>query len=144
MTVKLSVPTSEKSAAAHGMFLPISMKAAVEICGYLRGKKLARAKTILENVIAEKQPIPYTRFNGDVGHRKGNIAAGRYPIKACTEILTVVKSAEANAQFKGLLAKDLVLKQICAKQGGKQYRYGRHRGRRAKRTHIEVVVEEKK
>jgi large subunit ribosomal protein L22 len=144
MAYNYTVPIGEKSACAVGMNLPISLKQSVEVCNFIRGKPVEKAKALLASVIAEKQPVPYKQFNGDVGHRKGNMAAGRYPIKTCTHILQIVESAESNAQFKGLVPKDLILKQVCAQGASNTPRYGRQRGRYAKRIHIEVVVEEKK
>ena len=131
----------EKMARALGTGLPISTKVAVEICNHLRRKPLQRVKTILEAVVAMKEAIPYRRFNMDVGHKPG-MAAGRYPVKACAAILALVKSAEANAQFKGLHSSNLHLVHICAHKAARPMRYGRQRGRQAKRTHVEVVLQE--
>jgi hypothetical protein len=96
----------------------------------------------LEAVVAMKEAIPYRRFNMDVGHKPG-MAAGRYPVKACTAILALVKSAEANAQFKGLHSSNLYLVHVCAHKAARPMRYGRQRGRQAKRTHVEVVLQER-
>lgn len=99
---------------------------------------------MLEDVTNKKLAVPYTRFNrGGTGHKKG-IGAGRYPIKACAYILKLLKSAHANANQKGLDMNKLTIKAIVAKQGPNVFKYGRKRGRIAKRTHIEVVVAEKK
>lgn len=144
MAYKYTVTVGERAACAVGMALPISLKQSIEVCKWIRGRPVSKAQNMLASVILMKQPVPYTRFNGDVGHRKGDIAAGRYPAKTSEHILRILNSAIANAQNKGLLAKDLVVLQACAQSGSNTYRYGRHRGRQAKRTHIEVVVEEKK
>lgn len=144
MAYKYTVPVTQHSACAVGAGLSISKKQAVEVCKWIRGKPVEKAKEMLREVIAMKRPVPYTRFNGDTGHRKGSLAAGRYPISACTQILYTINSATANAHAKGLANTDLFLKQVCAQSGTHTYRPGRHRGRKAKRTHIEVVVEEKK
>jgi large subunit ribosomal protein L22 len=142
MAYKYSTPLAEKSARAVGIQLPISRKVAIEICNAIRGKNIEFAKKLLDSVIAGKQAIAYKRFNGDVGHRKGNMAAGRYPMKASAEILNIIKSAEANAQYKELMVKNLVISHISAKNGVRQFTGGRSRTLN-KRTHIEVVVQEK-
>lgn len=143
MAYRYTVQMNEKSARAVGIGLPISMKQSIEICKWIRGKPVEKAKGMLVEVMGMKRPVPYTRFTGNTGHRKGPLATGRYPINACKHILHIINSAAANAQAKGLGA-DLTLSQVCAQDGGNSYRFGRHRGRKAKRTHIEVVVEEKK
>lgn len=132
---------SEHMARAVGTSLGISTKHTIEICSLLRSKELSYAKELLRNAIEKKQAIPFTRFNSDVGHKPG-IGPGRYPEKASTEILNLLECVEANAQFKGLNTSELIIEHICAHKAGKAMRYGRQRGRTAKRTHIEVMVKE--
>ncbi|NQV09508.1 50S ribosomal protein L22 [Candidatus Woesearchaeota archaeon] len=134
----------ENSAVAAGRSLSISTKQSVEICRFLRKKKLQRAKNMLNDVIAHKIAVPYIRYYGDVGHKKGKIAAGRYPEKASKEILKILESVEANAQLKGLSTGDLFIEHICAHLASRPWHYGRQRRRKTKRTHIEVIVTEKK
>ena len=142
MAYKYSTEIGENCAKAVGLALDISTKQSVMICDMLRKKPLPKAKILLEQVIKKKHAVPFIRFKRDVGHKPG-IAAGRYPIKACSQILKLLKSAEANAQFKGLSTANLVIRHIIAQKGAKAMRYGR-RHRRAKRTHIEIVLEEVK
>ncbi len=129
------------TAKAKGNNLPISTKQSIEICSFVKGKTVAKAKKLLEGVIAKKVAVPFTRFNRDTGHKKGKIAAGRYPINAASYILEIIESAESNAMNKGLGA-DLFIKLAIANQGNAQWHYGRQRRRRMKRTHIEIVVTE--
>jgi len=123
--------------------LGISAKASVEICNMIRNKPIETAKKILERVIEKKQAVPYKRFNMEIPHRKGNIAAGKYPVKASETILSLVKNAEANAENKGM-SKNLTITHISAHKGQKQSRYGRKVGKKAKRTNIKIIVQEKK
>ena len=132
----------EHAAKAIGRSLPISTKQSVEICRFLRKKSLEKAKTILENVIVKKTAIPYKRYLHDVGHRPGKMAAGRYPIKSSREILALLNSIEANAQFKGLNTSNLIITHINAHKASTPPHYGRRR-RQTKRTHVEIIVEEK-
>ena len=130
-----------KHARAFGSGLPLSTKQCIEISSYLRKKKVEYAKRILEDAIDEKKAIPYKRFNGDVGHKPG-IGAGRYPKKACKEILKLLNSAESNAMFIGLDVSSLIIESINANKASAPMRYGRQRGRTSKRTHVEIILTE--
>jgi len=135
--------STENTAKAFGRALPISKKSSVEICAFIRSKALDKAKILLQAVIDKKIAVPFKRHNKDVGHKKGKIAAGRYPEKACKEILKMLESVEANAQFKGLNTANLVIKSIIANSASRPWHYGRQSRRKMKRTNIEIVVEER-
>ena len=126
-----------------GRVLGISYKASIEICNTIRGKEAAKAKKILNDIISKKVPIRFSRFTNGAGHKK-SVGPGKYPLKAAKEILKLVETAEANAQFQGLNTSNLKIVHISAQKGGNQWRYGRVRRRRMKRTTIEVVIEEGK
>lgn len=143
MSYKYSTRIGENCAKAVGLTLPISRKQSIMICKFIRNKNVQLAKKHLAEVILKKRAVPFTRFNDDMGHRAG-MAAGRYPVKACQNILALLESAEANAQFKGLSTADLVVMHASAQKGPGSWRYGRHTRRQAKRTHIEIVLEERK
>ena len=64
--------------------------------------KVAEARKFLEDVVALKQAVPFKRHHDGTGHRKGPMAAGRYPVNASKEILKILKNAESNAEYKGL------------------------------------------
>lgn len=132
----------EHMARASFLGIPVSFKQAVELCSYIRGRSVKRAKTILTQVIAKKQPVPYRRYKKDIPH-KTKIGVGRYPVKAATNMLDLIESAEANAQFKGLNTSDMVVSHLCANKSQKAWHHGRKRGLKMKRTNIEIVLEEK-
>ncbi|MBI5072523.1 50S ribosomal protein L22 [Candidatus Woesearchaeota archaeon] len=134
--------SKELMARAVGRDLSISKKQSVEICKWIRHKPLIRAKKMLEEVIAMKTAVPYTRFNWNVGHRPG-MGPGRYPITCSAQILAILKSAEANAQAKGLNTGNLVIVHCNAQKAPTPLHYGRQRGTHMKRTHIEIVLQEK-
>lgn len=136
------IENQEHVAKALGMSLPISPKHSIEICNLIRHKKLEKAKIILEKVIEKKAPIPFKRFQ-QMGHKKGKTGPGRYPVNACKEILKVLNSAEANAQFKGLNTSNLVIAHIATNRAAQQWHYGRQRRRKMKRAHVQVMLEEK-
>ena len=133
----------ENMARALGLALSISFKQSVEICSFIRHKKISDAKEVLNKVIRHEKAIPFKRFNHNVGH-KTKIGVGRFPEKASKEILNLLNTVEANAQFKGLNTANLIIEHINANKASKVMRVGRKRGRQAKRTHIEIVVKEKK
>jgi len=142
MAYKYSTTITENCAKAVGVGLAISRKQSVQICQAIRGMNVQKAKKYLEEVILLKRPVPYTKNNKNVGHRAG-MASGRYPIKASKQILNLLKSAEANAQFKGLSTGNLIIKHSIAQKGPSTRRYGR-KNMKAKSSHIELVVEEVK
>ena len=131
-------------ARAVGRSLSISAKHSVEICNYIKKNNTQKAKKMLNAVIKLEDAVPFKRFTGDVGHRKGaKIAAGRYPVKACKEILRLIEAVEANAQFKGLSTANLVISHMCAQKGSRPWHPGRKRRRKMKRTNVELIVEER-
>jgi len=131
----------ELMSRAVGVSLGISTKFSVEICNYLRHRNITVAKRILKDVISEKKAIPFKRFTWNLAHKTA-IGPGRYPVKAAIAILELIKSAESNAQFKGLSTGNLIIRHICANKASRPARSGRHRGRLGKSTHVEIVLEE--
>ena len=63
---------SEKHAVARGSGMNISPKHAIEVCKAIKGWNTERAKGYLERVVLKKQAVPFRKFNGKVGHRKGD------------------------------------------------------------------------
>ena len=119
--------------------VPISAKQGVEVSMSIRHKTVPKSKDLLSRVIAGKTPIKITRFNKGVGHKAG-IGPGRFPKKAAGFFLELLGMAEANAQFKGLDTSKLAVRHICVNKASRPFRFGRKRRRRAKRSHIEIVV----
>ncbi len=133
---------NEHSAKAVGRDLNISFKHAAMVCNQLRNKNLLKSKILLNKVIEKKQAIPYTRFNKDRGHKK-KIGPGRYPVKTCKAILSILENAESNAQFKGLNTSLLKIVHVNSHRASTPKRHGRKGGVSTKRSHVEVIVEEK-
>jgi large subunit ribosomal protein L22 len=139
----------DKTALASGRDLNIKPKTAREICHHINGMKLDEAKAFLESVIDKKRAVPYYRYRGKIGHRKQlkGHDAGRFPEKAASQILKILDSVEANAEFKGLYVERLkivhmathrgrVIKKFIPRAFGRASPYFNHL------THIEVAVEE--
>ena len=72
---------NESTAKAYGKSLPISTKSSINICNAIRGKNVSKVENYLTDVVALKLAVPFTRFNDGVGHRRGNMASGRFPKK---------------------------------------------------------------
>ena len=93
--------------------LRISTKHSVEVCNLIRGKSTEKAKFLLNEVMQFKKAVPYKKYLRDLSHKPG-IAAGRFPIKTCNEILKIIQSGEKNAQNKGL-SSNLIISHIALK-----------------------------
>ncbi len=141
--MKYSIIIGENDACAFVQGLAISTKTSVEVCRALQHKSYSSAKALLGRVVAGSEAVPFLRYKHNVGHRRGPMAAGRFPKMVSASILGVLESCAANAVNKGLAVGNLVIKHISAHKGPKTMHYGRHRGK-AKRTHIEIVMTEAK
>ena len=125
-------------ASARSTNLPISTKHSVEISHHLRYKTTSSAKEFLESVVEMKQAVPFRRDARDVGHRRG-MSAGRYPVKAVKEFISLIKSVESNAQEKGLNTSSLKISKLIANKASSPMTGGRRRGA-SKRTHLQIEV----
>jgi large subunit ribosomal protein L22 len=135
--------SEENTVKAVGRNIGISPKQSIEICKYVRGRTLAQAKMMLRQAIDMKRAVPFTRFSNGLGHKPG-MSAGRYNPKACSEIMKVIESAEANAKNKGYNTADLKLVHIAMQIGPLNRHQGRQRRSIFKNSHIEVVLQEVK
>ena len=136
----------DTTAKAIGRDMPVSPKMSREICGMIRGMKVATAVSALEEVIELKRPVPLKRYNKRVSHKKG-VGPGRYPQKAAKAILGVVQSAVTNAEYKGLDADDMIIVTVSASRGrtipGHMPRaHGRATQWDQQTVNIEVILEE--
>ncbi len=132
----------ENMARAIAKDIGVSTKNSIEVCSFIRRKKVTRAKRMLEDVIKQKIAVPYKRAYKDIAHKPG-MAAGKYPEKICKEILRLLNSVESNAQAKGLNTQELEIIHINAHLAARPMHSGRQRRRSFKKTHIEIVVKEK-
>ncbi len=135
-----SEPTTGHTARALARNRPISSKHGVEISNTLRFRSVEYAKKFLEEVMALKRPVSFTRYTLDVGHKAG-MSAGRYPQKAAREFLRLIKSVEANAQVKGLNTASLKIIKLITNRASPAPSAGRKR-HTARHSHIEIEVGE--
>lgn len=119
----------------------------------IRKLPLTKAKRYLEDVLAHKQAIPFTRFCRGVGrtaqakNRHSN-GQGRWPVKSAGFILDLLKNAESNAEVKGLDVDTLYISHIQVNQAQKQRRrtyraHGRINPYMSSPCHIELTLSEK-
>ena len=138
-----------RTAIASGRDLRISYKAAVEVLNAIRGKHVDEAEKILLGVIHKERPIPFRRYSGKVGHRKGEgFGPGRYPVKAAENILQVLRNAKNNAEVKGLDISKLWVVHAAAHKGMKIRKYiprafGRATPYFKQLVHVEIGLEER-
>lgn len=136
-TVKAEKPKTEKpeakkskvQAVARAVDARISTKHSMAICKELRGKRLENAKALLEDMSMGKRNI-----------------AGKYYTKASTLLLEILNSAGANAMQLGMDAEKLVIA-VAKPNKGRIFMRPRTRaklrGRAAKSTNIEIILEER-
>jgi len=139
----------ETTAKASGRELRVSPKHAREVCKAIKNMKLDQAKTYLTQVVEKKKPVPFGTHKKNVAHRHGlhKPPTGRYPTKAAQKILNVLKSAEANAEFKGLDTERLKVIHASTSQGMKIRKYkprafGRMSPHFETLCHIELILEQ--
>ena len=147
------VKNEKKVAKAIAKNQPVSTKFATELCREIRKKKVSFVEKRLQRIIDKEEFLPLRQYNKKVAHRKGQSASGvksgRFPEKLCKSVLGLLKSIKANADFKGLDSENLLITHCFASRG-----FGRRglqpkgkiagKRRRAKATHIEIIVTEAK
>jgi len=146
--IQYSVQTDpETTSKAIGHELHISPRHSREICRAIKGMRTGHARKYLDNVVALKQAVPFKRHNDSMGHRKGPMAAGRYPQKAAKEFIKLLINAEANAEYKGIEPENMRITHIATKKGRviRGYR-ARARGssspKNTETVNIEMILEE--
>jgi len=129
----------EDAVQVAGRNLPISRKLGREIAIFIKGKMADRAIGELNRVAKGELAIPYVRFNKDTPHRKGDMMSGRFPKKSSLEIIKLIESLKANAENKALDSDSIKIIHASCQHSAKAWHYGRHRGRKRKLAHFELV-----
>lgn len=138
----MTLEVEAHQAKAVGKNLRVSWKDSTEIGRFIDGDSVEKAKNKLERVIEKDLPVPMTKFDSDAGHKPGQ-GAGKYPVKAAEEMLSLVEQAESNAEHEGLNTGQLEVQNIITNQGPSIRTPKRHRGREIKSAHVKLVVGEK-
>ena len=120
-------PKKEKSVKVYGRNLRVSEKHSKIVCRAITNTRVANARKLLQNLINEKASIK-----------------GKYYTKTSMEILSLLTSAENNAEFKGMDAERMVV-HASAHRGFTYHTPRRFKlARRAARiTNLQLVLEEK-
>ena len=147
MELNYSFKLEDESKISKAMVrdLDIPFKPTVVICDRIRGLTIKEAKKVLQAAVSLKEPIPFHRFTRGVGHRKGDEKIGKYPQKACQEILTLLKNLETNSEYKGLDSEKLKIIHIQALRGVSRQRRkprGRYKLWRTQLVNIQIMAKE--
>ena len=104
---------------ASGREVNISPKAAREICNAVKGMRLPKAISLLEDVSSMKVPIAFRRHKLKVGHRSElhDFPTGSYPVKAAKHIVSILRNLQNNCEFKGLDPDRVEILQASASRG---------------------------
>ena len=149
---------------ARAVNLDCHSKHCFEIARAIRNKTASQALDMLESVIRidsdrqdirrKAKAIPFRRGNNmrhrkragprSLGHRKGKIGPGRYPVKASKEFIKLINSAMENArhEHEDIEPEDMVITHVAAHRG--QVKRGwipRARGRATPSNHIQTNLE---
>lgn len=137
---------------ARGTDMRVHFKNTREAGRAIRGMTLRRATAYLKNVIEKKEIIPYRRFTGHVG-RKGQAkqfgaTQGRWPKKSAEFLLSLLRNAESNGEYKSLNIENLVVDHIQINRAPKMRRrtyraHGRINPFLSSPCHMEVILVEK-
>lgn len=150
---QVKVRDEKKAAKAIAKNQQVSTKYATEMCREIKAKKLSKVEKKLQRIIEKEEFLPLRTYNKKVAHRKGEtksgVKSGRYPEKLCKVFLKLLETVKANADFKGLDSENLLITHCFASRGfarrstqPKGHIAGKRR--RAKSTHIEIIVMEAK
>ncbi len=136
-----------KIARAMGRDINISPKNAVIVCEKIKGMKIQKAITLLDEVVVMKKAIPFRRFTKSIGHRKGmgKNAIAKYPRRAAFEIIKVLKNLEKNAEYKGLNAEKMKIINATTLKGisrVKRKPRGRYQRRVTQLVNVQITAKE--
>jgi large subunit ribosomal protein L22 len=118
-------PNPNKSAQSYGRALRISTKGSVVVCRAVSGMRLEKGKALLQDLLDQKRSL-----------------SGKYYTNVAKQILNIIKSAESNAESKGLDTDRLHI-HVSAHQGFTFYRPRGWKRRREQRkvTNLQIVLE---
>ena len=128
---------------------PISIKHSKAIARAIKGMTVADAEEYLNDVIDEKQSVPFKQHNTGVGHRSDidGWDAGRYPEKASEDFLKLIENARNNADEQGFEGEAMTIKHVAAhkvgeRQGRKPRAFGRADPWNTTLCDVELIIEE--
>ena len=139
--VEKKQPVKKEVVVVNANNARISEKYAIEICRFIKNKRIGDAIRDLEEVIAQKKHVP---MRGEYGHKHGNgkvaSGAGKYPVNASKEFIVLLKSLSGNAN-SGDMDEPYVAEASVNKAPKPMGRFGRWE---RKRCHVRLVAKELK
>lgn len=123
--------------------VPVSTKYAINICKFVKGKRIGDAIRDLEQVTLLKKSVP---MKGEYSHRKGRgMSGGAYPQRAAKQFIVLLKSLAGNADNHEI-NEPIIVEASANWAPAPKGKFGRIR---RKRTHItfkavEMKIKEKK
>ncbi len=120
-------PKGKKSAKAYGNGLRVSRKSSIIVCSRITGMGLDKGRTFLMNLLLQKQSI-----------------GGKYYTNVTKEVVNLLRSAETNAEFKGLDPSKMMI-HASAHKGFTFFRPRGYKRRREQRkmANVQIVLEER-
>ncbi|MBI2630168.1 hypothetical protein HYW76_03625 [Candidatus Pacearchaeota archaeon] len=123
-----------EQAVVNGKDLGISKKQSMDICRFIKGKRVEQAIKELEEVVKMKRALP---MRGEIPHRHG-MMSGRYPKTACGVFIMLLKSLQSNASEGGIMTPQIIM----AKANKASRPFRRFGSRKFKRTHVSLIAKE--
>jgi len=142
-----------KSSKSRGSHLRIHYKHCREITSHIKGMPVAKATKFLDDVLAFKAIVPFTKYTGGIGRKamskqnKTPGSQGRWPVKATAVLRDLLSNAVSNAETKGLDTDLLYVQHAQANRAppGRRRTYRAH-GRIGKYAsqpaHVEIILGE--
>ena len=140
---------------SRGSHLRVHFKHCREIAHHIKGMPVGKALKFLDDVLAFKAIVPFTRYTGGIGRKaqakqsKSAGDKGRWPVKATAVVKDLLSNAIANGETKGLDSEKLYISHAQCNRAppGRRRTYRAH-GRIGKYAsqpaHIEIILTEKK
>ncbi|MCU4924712.1 50S ribosomal protein L22 [Halobacteria archaeon AArc-dxtr1] len=127
----------------------MSHKHSKEVARAIKGKTVADARAYLQDVIDEKQSVPFKSHNTGAGHRSDidGWDAGKYPEKVSGEFLDLLENVQANADSQGFDGESMEIVHVAAHKvgesvGRKPRAMGRATAWNTPQVDVEIVVSE--
>eukprot|EP00040_Diaphanoeca_grandis_P038167 m.255931 g.255931 ORF g.255931 m.255931 type:complete len:191 (-) comp33980_c0_seq1:139-711(-) len=140
-----------KSCKSSGSNLRVHYKNTRETVQAVKNMHLSRAMVYLKNVIAKKEIVPFTRYNGDVGRKaqckQFKHPQGRWPKKSAEVVFGLLSNAKSNAEVKGLDVDALVIEHAMVNRAPRMRRrtyraHGRINPYQSAPCHVEFILTE--
>lgn len=151
MKFSVKIDPSIKTAKTAAYDVRVHFKNTRETAATIKGMLVENAITFLKAVIDKKTCIPFRRYNGGVG-RTGQakvygVTQGRWPVKSCKFLVSLLENLQANAEGKDLSLDVLRIAHISVQRArpGRRRTYKAH-GRinpyMSSPCHVQILAKE--